>query len=93
MNHEIRRNEDGTIDEIVGFGYFHLEQMDDGLWSLIVDTLDGHRILINLHTKRNAKIHVLAEYDGKSDLAERILSASGEKKDTRRSADTNTTYT
>ena len=93
MNHEIRRNEDGTIDEIVGFGYFHLEQMDEGLWSLIVDTLDRHRILVNLHTKRNAKILVLAEYDGSSDLAERILSASREKEDPRRSEDTHTAST
>ena len=93
MKHEIRTNEDGTIDEIFGFGHFHLEQMGDGLWSLILDTLDRHRILVNLHTKRNTKILVSAEYDGKSDLAERILSASREKEDPRRSEDTHTAST
>jgi hypothetical protein len=29
---EIRRNEDGSLDEIVGTGTFHLEQMDDNHW-------------------------------------------------------------
>ncbi len=34
---EVRRNEDGSIDEIVAYGpngecIFHLEQMDEGCW-------------------------------------------------------------
>ena len=29
---EIRRNEDDSLDEIVGYGYFHLEQMASGHW-------------------------------------------------------------
>lgn len=29
---EARFNDDGTLDEIVGFGTFHLEQMDTGHW-------------------------------------------------------------
>jgi hypothetical protein len=32
---EIRKNPDGSIDEIVGKGKFHLEQMDSNLWALI----------------------------------------------------------
>jgi len=34
---EIRKNEDGSIDEIVGNGKFHLEQMDNDLWCLILE--------------------------------------------------------
>ena len=34
---EIRKNPDGSIDEIVGKGEFHLEQMDRNLWCLILD--------------------------------------------------------
>lgn len=34
---EIRRNPDGTPDEIVGHShFFHLEQMGDGHWFLII---------------------------------------------------------
>jgi len=29
---EARFNDDGTLDEVVGFGTFHLEQMDTGYW-------------------------------------------------------------
>ena len=29
---EVRLNEDGTVDEIVGTGFFHLEELDDGLY-------------------------------------------------------------
>jgi len=36
---EVHKNEDGTIDEIVGHGAYHLEQMDKGHWVLI--TGDG----------------------------------------------------
>ncbi len=31
---EIRLNEDGSLDEIVGKGPFHLEQLDDDEWFL-----------------------------------------------------------
>ena len=31
---DIRLNDDGTLDEIVGKGRFHLEQMDDDQWFL-----------------------------------------------------------
>ncbi len=37
VNTEIRRNEDGTLDEVVGIGHFHLERMSDDSWSLIVN--------------------------------------------------------
>lgn len=47
MSFEIRYNDDGSIDEIVGNGRFHLEQMDDDAWFL---DLAGVRMF--LHTKR-----------------------------------------
>jgi|TARA_Y100000310_G_scaffold176563_1_gene176702 hypothetical protein len=36
MKQEIRRNDDGTIDEVVGEGHYHLEQMNDNEWCLIL---------------------------------------------------------
>lgn len=40
---EIRLNDDGTLDEIVGWGRFHLEQMDDDQWFL---DLGGVRMML-----------------------------------------------
>jgi len=37
MKQEIKRNDDNTIDEIVGEGCYQLEQMSDNEWCLIVD--------------------------------------------------------
>ena len=34
MKQEIRRNDDETIDEIVGEGHYHLEQMNNNEWCL-----------------------------------------------------------
>jgi len=39
---EIRRNDDGSVDEIVGSGFFHLEQMDDDLWWCGLYPARGH---------------------------------------------------
>jgi len=36
---EIRLNEDGSLDEIVGEGKFHLEQMDSDIWFLELDSV------------------------------------------------------
>lgn len=58
---KVRRNEDGTLDEVVADGcYFHLEQMSDSAWWLVVDS-GGVAVSVNLFTKRGAKI--LATYD------------------------------
>jgi hypothetical protein len=44
---EIRRNPDGTIDEIFADGVdFHLEQMDDGVWVIILTYPDGRSATI-----------------------------------------------
>lgn len=38
---EVRRNSDGTLDEIVGHGFFHLEQMADDSWWMRLTTVHG----------------------------------------------------
>ena len=49
---EIRRNPDGTVDEIVAHGAtVHLEQMDSGLWFLYVEQ-DGQEARCFLASKR-----------------------------------------
>jgi hypothetical protein len=60
---EVRLNGDNTIDEIVADDVtnFHLEQMDDGLWWMGIMTRGGQRLLVNLHTRRNAAIACNAE--------------------------------
>ena len=56
---EIRLNEDGTIDEIAGNGFYQLEQMDKGHWVLI--TGDGYyktgadEHIFNLVSKKRIK--------------------------------------
>jgi hypothetical protein len=59
---EIRRNEDGTVDEVVT-PTFHLEQMDDGHWWMRI--MDGEEaVVVQLATSRGrAKIHCIAEMD------------------------------
>ena len=41
MSAQIRRNEDGALEEIVGEGHFHLEQLGDGAWWMRLRTEDG----------------------------------------------------
>ena len=38
---EIRNNEDGSLDEVCGQGFVHLEQMDFGAWWLGLDAPRG----------------------------------------------------
>ena len=47
---EARFNDDGTLDEVVGFGTFHLEQMDSGHWWM---QLGPH--MVNLRAKGKVK--------------------------------------
>ena len=56
---EVRRNEDGTLDEVVASNcWFHLEQMDDDHWWMRVETSDG-AVTVNLGSKK--PIHALCE--------------------------------
>ena len=38
---EVRLNDDGTLDEVVGTGTFHLEQMDTGHWWMRIENEAG----------------------------------------------------
>lgn len=60
---EIRTNKDGTVDEVVARNpsFFHLEQMDSGLWWMRVDMPDGRGIVVNFYSR--GKIDVRAEVE------------------------------
>jgi hypothetical protein len=48
---EIRRNADGSLDEIVCDGAFvHLEQMDSDHWWMAIEK-DGRTIHVNFHAR------------------------------------------
>lgn len=55
---EVRRN-GVLVDEIVGTGHFHLEQMSDGNWWFALYPLDesDKRLSVDLHTRRDTAIH------------------------------------
>jgi hypothetical protein len=60
---EIRKNDDGTLDEVCANPCrFHLEQMDDGHWWMEIEG-EQHpaRFHINLFTKGKTKIHARIE--------------------------------
>lgn len=57
---EVRRNDDGTLDEVVATGCdFHLEQMDQGHWWMVISK-GGRVVHINLATARGAEIKAQA---------------------------------
>ena len=59
---EVRNNDDGTLDEIVADGaFFHLEQMDAGLWWMAVEH-KGQRVAVWLRAR--GKITANVEIDG-----------------------------
>lgn len=45
-------NSDGSLDEVVAQGIFHLEQMSDNHWWMAVYLPDGRAIHVNLFTPR-----------------------------------------
>ena len=57
---EFRTNEDGSLDELVGHGRFHLEQMDTNHWWMALETPLG-RYTVGLHAK--GKITALYELE------------------------------
>lgn len=59
----IRRNDDGSLDEIVAENVMvHLEQMDDGYWWLGIKTAAGETLHVDLQTRRRAHIDANVEY-------------------------------
>lgn len=56
---EIRCNDNGTLDEIVGSGTVHLEQMNTDHWWLGFG--DGPLLHVNLHARGKIKANVLDE--------------------------------
>ena len=54
-DHEIRLNEDGSVDEVVAKSplYVHLEQMDHGAWSLIIGLEGNRQVMVSLAVKRH----------------------------------------
>lgn len=49
---EVRRDETGDVDEVVGYGHFHLEQMDAGHWWL---GLGESEVFVNLTARGRIK--------------------------------------
>lgn len=56
---EVRLNDDGTLDEIVGSGLFHLEQMHNNHWWMCFESA-GKRVDVNIWTK---KAHITANVE------------------------------
>jgi len=51
-------NDDGSLDEVVGRGAFvHLEQMDDGLWFLLIEE-EGREVRVFLQARGKIKTTV-----------------------------------
>ena len=57
---EVRLNEDGTLDEVVGIGAFHLEQMSDGHWWMSIANSAG-QVTVSLTTRGTIKATYEAE--------------------------------
>lgn len=51
---EVRLNTDGSLDEVVGTGAFHLEQMGDNLWWMRLDA-PGRSIVVWMRAKGKIK--------------------------------------
>lgn len=76
MKSEIRLDHKKKLDEVVAWGFVHLERMDTGHWWLGIDTADGHLIMVNLWSKNPRRaINGRAEIDGSSDYATPIMPA------------------
>lgn len=54
---EVRLNEDGTLDEVIGFGAIHMEQMDANHWWLRIDCVGGGAVVVNLIARGKISAH------------------------------------
>ena len=48
---EVRRNEDGTVDELVGYGFVQIERMDDDVWFVCVNGVRGFLVRKGRHVE------------------------------------------
>ncbi len=53
---EVRCNDDGSLDELVGVGHFHLEQMSATHWWMLLETEVGC-VHVNLQSKATIKAY------------------------------------
>lgn len=67
---EIRLNEDGTLDEVVGTGQFHLEQMSPKHWWMALEYGSG-RVCVNFNSKTKIRAFAENEPDSPPDGKER----------------------
>jgi hypothetical protein len=58
--YEVRRNEDGTVDEIVSENvkFLHVEQMDNGHWWIGITLKNKKRLMLNFTSGRKIKASV-----------------------------------
>lgn len=63
-NIDVRRDDSGELDEIVGYGEFHVEQMSASHWWLRFEA-NAEAVIVNLSSK--GKIKAIAEDDGAMD--------------------------
>jgi hypothetical protein len=52
------RKESGKVDEVVGYGHFHLERMDSGHWWLGLGDADKGGVMVNLTSARAIQANV-----------------------------------
>jgi len=65
---EVRRNPDGSLDEIVANNcFFHLEQMSDGHWWMAVSK-GGYRQVVNISATAAGKCEAFSEMDDWPDM-------------------------
>jgi hypothetical protein len=58
---EVRLNDSGALDEIVGAGRFHIEQMDSGHWWMLLEDQQGAAVHVHLTAKGAIKASHEAE--------------------------------
>ena len=72
-HHEIRRNDDNTVDEVIAWAWVHVEQMDRNHWWMSLDTPGGR--LLHLHFYAKGAIALNVEDEGPSTLWARMRAA------------------
>lgn len=60
---EIRPNDDGTVDEVVGYGFLHVEQMDANRYWAALDELGSDRRIMMWWDTARARIKLHAHWE------------------------------